>query len=69
MKKRKPKLDATDRLHYAIGSYVKDRGGSVAVSGPIKIQRYPLDRPFKFEVVIECLGRLPPKKKVEGNTK
>lgn len=48
-----------DRLQRALAAYIKARGGSALVVGPIAIQQWPTERKFKYTVAIDCVGRVP----------
>lgn len=43
----------------AAEAYIKSMGGSVIVIGPIVIQKWPGDLPYKYTLGIQCLGKAP----------
>lgn len=57
---RKPKaLDPGAALIEAVGVYVKSKGGSVLVGGPIQLLKWPGDLALQFTIAIRCTGQRP----------
>ena len=65
-KQRLPRQDAADRLLTAVTTFVKARGGSVFVVGPIELVQWPDEPSSKFSVNVRCLGKRPRKADRDG---
>ena len=59
----KVKLTKADtRFHKAVAAWLKARGGSAVVTGPIGFMNWPGEPESKFMVCVKVLGRKPLKK-------
>lgn len=54
--------DPNDRLIVATDNWVKAKGGTAVVMGPVSIMKYPGEPEHKYYVVIHCSGTAPVKK-------
>lgn len=58
-------LTYEDRLYNAAAAYIKKRGGTAVVAGPIQILHWPGDLPNQYGLVVKILG-VAPKNTVPG---
>jgi hypothetical protein len=62
IKKRLASGDASDRLILATWEWVEANGGTVVVSGGIRVVRWPEDGKYTFSVDVRCTGKAPERK-------
>ena len=56
---RKEKERAALALYKAAARWAESFGGSVVVSGPISVMRWPGDRKMKYTIAVSCVGVVP----------
>jgi hypothetical protein len=55
------KNDPAHNLLVAASRFIRAKGGSLLIIGPIEVQEWPEDRAGMFRLAVKCLGRKPNK--------